>query len=58
MLVLSRKKFESLTITLPSGDVIVVKLCEMRPGSCRIGIDAPQSIKITRTELLEKDAAQ
>jgi carbon storage regulator CsrA len=54
MLVISRKRSESLTLILPDQRKIVI-VAEKRPGSSsiRVGIDAPQDVKIHRTEKLE-----
>lgn len=48
MLVLSRKKTEEITI----GDSITVKVIEIRGGLVRLGIAAPEEMKILRTELV------
>lgn len=47
MLVLSRKIGEQLQI----GDDITVKVLKIRGGRIRLGIDAPEGIRITRGEL-------
>lgn len=47
MLVLSRKAGEEITI----GDDIVVKVTQIGGGRVRIGIDAPNGLKISRNEL-------
>ena len=47
MLVLSRKKMEQITI----GDNIILTVMEISTGRVRIGIDAPKSMKVLRTEL-------
>jgi carbon storage regulator len=52
MLVLSRKKDERLVL----GDginTITVNVVEIRGNSVRLGIEAPNSIKILREELIE-----
>lgn len=51
MLVLSRAINETITITVPDGTVITIKVCETRPSKCRIGIDATESYRIKRGEL-------
>ena len=48
MLVLSRRPGESVTI----GDDIVVTVLEVRGDVIRIGIDAPRSVAVHRSELL------
>ena len=51
MLVLTRQPGESVTI----GDDIVVTVLEVRGyNQIRIGIEAPDNIRIVRTELLER----
>jgi carbon storage regulator len=52
MLVLSRKLNESICI----GEDIVVKVVKIRGNVIGLGIVAPESVKIMRTELLERDA--
>lgn len=48
MLVLSRRVGESVTI----GDDVVVTVLEVRGDVVRVGIDAPRSVAVHRTELL------
>lgn len=50
MLVLSRKPGEKLVI---NGDIIVT-ITEIAGGKVRIGIDAPQDVKILRSELTDR----
>lgn len=50
MLVLTRKPGEGLLI----GDDIVVKIIEIKGGAIRIGIDAPQKMKIYRQEVYDR----
>ena len=49
MLVLARKLDESIVI----GDDIVLKVISIEKGVVKIGIDAPSSVSIVRSELLE-----
>ncbi len=50
MLVLSRKAEESMII----GDNIKITVLDIRGGQVRIGITAPQDIKIHREEVYER----
>jgi len=49
MLVLARKLDESIVI----GDDIKIKVISIEKGVVKLGIDAPSSISIVRSELLE-----
>jgi carbon storage regulator len=49
MLVLSRKKFESIVI----GDGIVVTVIEMRGDKVRLGIVAPRTMPVHRQEVFD-----
>ena len=53
MLILTRKSGERLTI----GDEITVAVIEIKGKYVRLGIDAPQGIRIHRTEIGARDAA-
>lgn len=54
MLVLARKLDESIVL----GDDITIKVISIEKGVVKLGIDAPKSVSIVRSELLEdvKDA--
>lgn len=52
MLVLGRKKDESVLI----GNDIRVMVVEVERGQVRLGIEAPQDVRILREELTEKPA--
>lgn len=54
MLVLARKVDESITI----GSHIVVKVLEIRGNQVRIGVQAPQSTPVNRTEICMRIAEQ
>ncbi len=54
MLVLSRKRHEKLVI----GDNIVIEVVRLSSDAVRLGITAPNDVKIVRTELIEKDAEE
>lgn len=51
MLILTRKKDECIRI----GDDITITVIEVRGKKCRIGIIAPESMKVLRTELEDTD---
>jgi carbon storage regulator CsrA len=54
MLVLTRKQEEQIRI----GDQIVVTVLRIKGNTVKIGIDAPRSIRVIRTELpVEENAA-
>mgnify|MGYP003151381971 CR=1 FL=1 len=53
MLVLSRRMGESLVID----GVVVLTILEITRSAVRVGIEAPLSVNITRSELLEKEVA-
>ncbi|MEQ9411320.1 MAG: carbon storage regulator [Fuerstiella sp.] len=54
MLVLTRKPAETIRI----GDDIVIKVIKTSRGTVKIGIDAPEDIRVIRGELLENAAPQ
>lgn len=51
MLVLSRKPGEKIKI----GDNIEVTVVRIGPNTVRLGIEAPKSINIARSELVEEE---
>ena len=53
MLIISRKKNEGIII---NGDIIIT-VADVQGDKVRIGIDAPESIKIIRKELLDTERA-
>ena len=53
MLVLSRKKHETIHI----GEDIKIMVLEIRGDKVRLGIEAPRSVRIVRSELLEPSEA-
>lgn len=52
MLVLTRKAAETIQI----GEDVVIKVIKTGSGSVKIGIDAPDSVRVIRGELLEATA--
>ncbi len=54
MLVLSRKKMERIRLRTTSGEDIWLTIVDILSGNkVRLGIEAPQSVSILRSELLE-----
>lgn len=51
MLVLSRKKNESIVIDLGNGQYITITLVEIRGDKARLGIVAPKEIPVHRQEV-------
>ena len=54
MLVLTRKAAETINI----GDDVVIKVIKTGAGTVKIGIDAPDSVRVIRGELLEGPVAE
>lgn len=54
MLVLTRKPAETIQI----GDSIVVKVIKTARGTVKIGIDAPDDVRVIRGELVEPAAIE
>lgn len=50
MLVLARKVDESIVV----GDNITIKIISIDKGIVKIGIDAPEDVRIIRSELLDE----
>jgi carbon storage regulator CsrA len=59
MLVLTRKNRESVIIGRPGiGNLMMkVTILDVRGGKVRLGIEADRSIRVLRSELLERDLA-
>jgi carbon storage regulator len=53
MLILTRKRNESIRI----GEHILVRVMRTGKGSVKIGIEAPESVRVTRGELAEINPA-
>lgn len=51
MLVLTRKKGDSIIITCPCGTEIVVTIQETNAGRASVGVEAPKEVGILRQEL-------
>jgi len=54
MLVLSRKLNEVIDITLPNGQVITVKVVDLRRDKVRIGVAAKSDVRIDRHEVSKR----
>lgn len=53
MLVLSRKRDESLVIECPSGEIIRVTVVDIRGDKVRLGTVAPEHIPVNRREVYD-----
>ncbi len=53
MLALSRNKGESIVCRTKSGEEITITVIECG-GRCKLAIDAPESVRILREELITK----
>lgn len=53
MLVLTRREGESFTV----GDDVEIEILDIKPGVIRIGIRAPRSVRVMRSELVAAVAA-
>lgn len=53
MLVLTRKRDEMITI----GSDIVIRVIKTSKGSVKIGIEAPASVRVRRSELAKNDVS-
>ena len=59
MLALTRKEGERIVLLVPAGEdqvEIVVEVSESRSGTARLGIDAPQKVRIVREALIRTPA--
>ena len=54
MLVLSRKSDESLTLFLPSGEKILIRVKDISGQTLSVCIDAPKDVRIVRTEMMSR----
>lgn len=55
MLVLTRKVNRPVYLLLPDGSRVAVQVVKIRGDAVRLGIDAPDAVKILRGELIEDD---
>lgn len=56
MLVITRKRGETITITTQDGQRIEVVLIEMQKSRARIAVKAPGTVKVVRGELEQRAA--
>jgi len=56
MLALTRNKGESIVCRTKSGEEITITVIECG-GRCKLAIDAPESVRILREELIERRKA-
>lgn len=54
MLVLTRRNGESIRL----GDDVIIHVVEVRPGYVRIGVEAPRSVRVLRSELVVETAGE
>ncbi len=55
MMILERRHGESIVITLPTGERVVLTVLDRGPtGQARLGISAPRHVPVMRSELLER----
>jgi carbon storage regulator len=54
MLMLTRRVGERIVMTLEDGRTIKILLSALKPGSARLGIDAPVTVIIDREEIHER----
>lgn len=55
MLVLSRRKDEKIVLTLENGDLIEVSILKIEGSRVKLGIDAPESVHISRPRIQENN---
>ena len=58
MLVLTRKVNRPVYLLLPDGSRVAVQVVKIRGDAVRLGIDAPDAVKILRGELIEDAGAR
>jgi carbon storage regulator len=54
MLVLTRKTFERLLI----GDNVVIEIISAKSGKVKLGIDAPEDVRVAREEIDDPEGAR
>jgi carbon storage regulator CsrA len=55
MLVLTRKSDESLTLILPTGEKMLIRVKDIHSQSVRVCIDAPKGVRVYRTEAMNSE---
>jgi len=58
MLVLTRKKDETVVLRMMDGTCVNIKITDIRGNRVRVGVDAPKSVSVDRGEVdLERNGA-
>jgi len=58
MLVLTRKKDETVVLRMMDGTCVNIKITDIRGNHVRVGVDAPKSVSVDRGEVdLERNGA-
>lgn len=58
MLVVSLKEDEFAAIRLPDGTSVAIQLTKIQPDKVRIGIVAPQAVRVLRGTLVAKETGR
>jgi carbon storage regulator CsrA len=58
MLVLSRKRNESVVLTLEDGRIITFTIVDQGPARTRLGIEAPPTVQVDRSEVYERKRSE
>jgi len=54
MLVITRRRDESVSLLTGSGERVKITVKRTRLGSCQLVIDAPQTVKVLRDDAVKK----
>lgn len=54
MLVLSRRSDQSLTLSLPTGEEILIRFKDIKGQTLSVCVDAPKDVRIVRTEMMSR----
>jgi len=58
MLVLTRKVGQQVVVTTKTGEDIVIDVCHVKGSYTKLGIKAPEDMKILRKEVFDRNAEQ